>query len=276
MAAYTMQLKEYIESFSYGENLSHSERIERGRKYLFDFDYPIFSEAYRKEFETHFIRNFYTREIGSETEGLFKFRLETWLQINMPYYNRLFESELIKYDPLINTEMDTTHNKKTDKQQDDSRKQLENIEAEGSGQTDSSQKTDSQASSTLSNDDFNRDIFSDTPDSRLTLTTKDGEGVLEYATNITEQNSNREEKSSSQGTTSTKADAKQTAKTEQDRTTTDNFQSDINQNEDFIQHSKGKIGILTYPEMIMRHRESFLRIEKQLFDEMERLFMLVY
>lgn len=256
MAAYTMQLKEYIESFSYGENLSHSERIEKGRKYLFDFDYPIFSEAYRKEFETHFIRNFYTREIGSETEELFKFRLETWLQINMPYYNRLFESELIDYDPLTNTHWETSHQK--------NQKSSMTGEGQTDAQTDQTSSVDTTGQRT--NDDFTRNIFSDTPDSRLTLTTKDGEGVLEYATNITEENINNSEKTSGSSDSTGHSEGTQTSSVSEDR----------NGSEDFEQVTKGKIGSETYAEMIVKHRDSFIRIEQQLFNEMERLFMLVY
>nr|prf protein p11,lower collar [Bacillus phage phi29] len=89
MSSYTMQLRTYIEMWSQGETgLSTAEKIEKGRPKLFDFNYPIFDESYRTIFETHFIRNFYMREIGFETEGLFKFHLETWLMINMPYFNK--------------------------------------------------------------------------------------------------------------------------------------------------------------------------------------------
>src|SRR5213595_3196529 len=104
MATYTMELKDYIEQVTQ-DVATHStrDRIEIGRPKLFDFDYPIFDPAYKNVFETHFIRNFYMREIGFETEGLFKFYLENWLSVNMPYFNKLFESELIAFDPLTNT-----------------------------------------------------------------------------------------------------------------------------------------------------------------------------
>lgn len=120
MSRYTMQLRTLIEQASQNnDGLSSAERIEIGRKKLFDFDYPIFDEAYRKVFETKFIRKFYMREIGFETEGLFKFQLETWLLINMPYFNKLYESELIEFNPLENSSVDVTHNKKTDVTQND-------------------------------------------------------------------------------------------------------------------------------------------------------------
>ena len=84
MASYTMTLGSYIEGHSqYEDNLSMKDKIELGRSKLFDFDYPLFTEDYRKIFETNIIRKFYMREIGFETEGLFKFYLETFLTVNM-------------------------------------------------------------------------------------------------------------------------------------------------------------------------------------------------
>ena len=106
MSSYTMQLKTYIEQASQTSTLSTRDKIEQGRTKLFDFEYPIFDETYKKVFETNFIRRFYMTEIGFETEGLFKFHLETWLLINMPYWNKMFESELLQFDPLTNAKMD--------------------------------------------------------------------------------------------------------------------------------------------------------------------------
>ena len=128
MATYTMPLKTIIEQpTQYRDDLTLKQRLEVGRVNFFkDIDYPIFNENYRSEFETKFIRYFYNKEIGFETESLFKFELETWLQINMPYYNQLFESELLEYDPLTNIAMqfdqdlkqDTTLDTTKDSQED--------------------------------------------------------------------------------------------------------------------------------------------------------------
>ena len=103
MADYTIELRRYIDSFSYGSSLPRKEILDKGRRQLFDFDYPFFDENYRETFETHFVTHFYMREIGFETIGLFKMRLEDWLNLNMPYYNQLFLSEKITFDPLTNT-----------------------------------------------------------------------------------------------------------------------------------------------------------------------------
>ena len=119
MGAYSMTLRECLEYWTANDVISTKDLIEKGRQRLFDFDYEIFDESYRKVFETHFIRKFFMSEIGFETEALFKFQLETWLMIHMPYYNRLFESELLEFDPFSNTKVDVSHNKKNDRKQND-------------------------------------------------------------------------------------------------------------------------------------------------------------
>jgi len=277
MATYTVELREFIESFSHyqqRENIhfSHKEKIEMGRKHLFDFDYPIFDEKYRKVFETHFIRKFYMREIGFETMGLFKFQLETWLVINMPYFNKLFESEMLKYDPLTNAEMSVTHTKKNDKNQNDSRDTIQSSKMDGSSNNTMNQTGSSSAES--KDDNFARKLETDNPDKRLTISANDGQGIIEYASGIEEHTDNSARNTKG----NTKQDSVSDSKTNvnSNANQTDKLKSDINEVEDFVQHRVGKIGVQSYPKMIQEYRDSLIRIENRIFEEMQELFMLVY
>ena len=65
-------------------------------------DYPIFNEEYRRTLNDKIIEHFYFREIGFETPQLFKRFLNRKLNEIMPYYNKLYETELLEYDPLTN------------------------------------------------------------------------------------------------------------------------------------------------------------------------------
>jgi hypothetical protein len=258
MSRYTIKLGDYINLFSLDQPTSIPDKIEKGRTKLFDFDYPIFDEEYRQTFETHFIRNFYMREIGFETEELFKFNLENWLIINMPYWNNMFESELTYngVNPLKNSLMDVTHTKKNDGSQSSSSDQ--------NFQHDSNTGNDVSVNHT--NSSFNRNLESDNPDSRLNLTTQDGKGVIEYASSITEdsQNNTASETTHSGGKNSSTEKTNQSGK------------SNVNNVEDFSQHREGKIGVQTYSKMIQEHRQALIRIENMIFKEMNQLFMLIY
>lgn len=293
MSSYTMQLRTYIEMWSQGETgLSTAEKIEKGRPKLFDFNYPIFDESYRTIFETHFIRNFYMREIGFETEGLFKFHLETWLMINMPYFNKLFESELIKYDPLENTRVGVKSNTKNDTDRNDNRDVKQDLTSNGTSSTDAKQNDTSKTtgnekssgSGSITDDNFKRDLNADTADDRLQLTTKDGEGVLEYASQIEEHNENKKRDTKTSNTTDTASNTTGTSTLDSDSktsnkantTSNDKLNSQINSVEDYIEDRVGKIGTQSYARLVMDYREALLRIEQRIFNEMQELFMLVY
>lgn len=72
---------------------------------IFNFNFPIFDENYRSVLETKILKHFYTREIGEETVGLWKLRLNTRLNEIMPYYNKLYESELLEFNPLYTIDL---------------------------------------------------------------------------------------------------------------------------------------------------------------------------
>lgn len=84
MSLYTTQLRYIVES-----------GYDIGLK-----DYPIFDEAYRDTLNNKIIQHFYFREIGLETVALFKVFINRAMNEIMPYYNKLYESAKLQYNPL--------------------------------------------------------------------------------------------------------------------------------------------------------------------------------
>ena len=76
---------------------------------VFNFDFPIYDESYRLVLEKNILRHYYTREICEETVGLWKLRLQSRLNEIMPYYNKLYESSLIDFNPMYDVNYTTTH-----------------------------------------------------------------------------------------------------------------------------------------------------------------------
>ena len=64
--------------------------------------FPIFDESYREELCCKILKHYYTREIGEETFGLWKLRIDTTMNEIMPYFNELYKSTLMQFDPLVN------------------------------------------------------------------------------------------------------------------------------------------------------------------------------
>lgn len=84
MSNYTTQLRYIIES-----------GIDIGLH-----DYPIFDENYRDTLNKKLIEHYYMDEIGSETLQLFIFRINRNMHEIMPYYNQLYKSAQLEFDPL--------------------------------------------------------------------------------------------------------------------------------------------------------------------------------
>lgn len=63
-------------------------------------NYPIFNEAYRAALNAKILKHFYTREICEETTALWKLRLNNRMNEIMPYYNKLYNSELLAFNPF--------------------------------------------------------------------------------------------------------------------------------------------------------------------------------
>ena len=279
MASYTMRLQTMIEQpTQYRNDLTFKDKLAAGVEAFFkEIEYPIFNESYRKTFEENFVRHFYMREIGFETEFLFKFHLESWLKLNMPYYNKLFESELLEFEPFTNVDMYVDETVDTDSEDNSKVNTKEKRSNTFNNDTNTTGTTGTTGTSTNTGNTFNRDLHTDTPDKRLAITTQDGAGVIEYASSIDES------KGTSSDTNNYESDTSNTSNTKQTGLSNDDILNDMtgnNTNETkrvLANHRHGKEGTQTYMSMLQELRATYLNIEKQIFNEMNKeLFMLVY
>lgn len=107
---YTISVRWIVESYSQETpEISTDEKISIALPQIFNFDFPIYSESYRTEFEEKLIRHFYFHEINITSIGAWKFQLREKLNLIMPVYNKMYEAVAIKYDPLIDTQMHETY-----------------------------------------------------------------------------------------------------------------------------------------------------------------------
>lgn len=131
-------------------------------------DYPIFDENYRKPLNNKILDHYNFYEIGFETAGLFKFNLNTTLNEIMPYYNQLYKSALIEFDPLMMADL--------------TEKYSHNSSGNNSGTSNSNSSSD------------NKNLFQDTPLSPIPSVSLENQ---KYATNITFNNTSLEDTTTS-------------------------------------------------------------------------------
>ena len=117
MSKYTTEVRFICESYAgldeSADYDSIEEVVENSYQKIFKSDsIPMFkgeTEAHRSGLLKKILLHYYTREIGYETVGLWKLKLNQKLKEIMPYYNQLYESELIQFDPMKNVNATKTH-----------------------------------------------------------------------------------------------------------------------------------------------------------------------
>lgn len=113
MSKYTTEVR-FICEASCGYDISQgygkvSDILAQSWDKIFDFDFPIFDESYRSVLCQKILKHYYTREIGFETVGLWKLKLDTAMNEIMPYYNKMYQSANLDYNPLYDTDYRRMH-----------------------------------------------------------------------------------------------------------------------------------------------------------------------
>lgn len=225
--------------------------IELGRliKSGFDIglaDYPIFNENHRTELNNKIIQHYYHSEIGLETPALFKRYLNNKMREIMPYYNKMYESETLEFNPLDTFDKTTTENR------------IQNTGAQSQVYANFQNYDSGSNNSTNSNTTNAKNIYSDTPQGLLSETAIEGET---YATNANIGNS--AESGSATGSYNSNAHGNNNSTT----TNTGNLSSTIAKTE------KGKDGTQSYSKLLDEYRQTILNIDMMIIDELSPLFM---
>lgn len=147
MAKFTTQLKSIIENINGNvpSSYANANQFIAVAAPIILGPYPIFDENYRPVLSHNILAYYYTREIGFETVGLFKFRIQNELLKIMPYFNQLYLSTRITYDPLQPYDLTRQH------------------ETKNTGNQTSAQKTDTVSQDDKQQHSANSNAFSDTP-----------------------------------------------------------------------------------------------------------------
>lgn len=116
MSNYTTELRWWCEEVTGMKGESPSKVIPKAAPLLFDFSFPFWSFNLNDKtaFQIKIIRHFYTREIGFETMGLFKLKLEDKMNEIMPYFNKLYAANNKEFNFLNTDEANENETAKID------------------------------------------------------------------------------------------------------------------------------------------------------------------
>lgn len=216
---------------------------------VFNFDFPIFDENYRQVLCRKILKHYYTREIAHETVGRWKLALNAKLNEIMPYYNQLYKSELLEFNPFY--DVDLTRSR------------------EGSGtsnKTSNNTETNSGISKNVSSergssntDTLNR--FSDTPQNSM-----DTQGIADSVPLTTVTKVNEDNTTTNENTdTITRNDNR-----------TGSGAENINSTDKYIETVKGKQGTENYSSLLKKFRETFLNIDMMIIEDCSDCFFTLW
>jgi len=261
MSKYTTELRFICENYAgYDESTGLSnvdDVIEKSRSKVFDFDFPIFDESYRNVLENKIIMHYYTREIASETVGLWKFWLRTKMNEIMPYYNQLYRSATLEFNPFYDVDLTTDYQRVDNGEHSNSGTMSESRSENGSGNASGSE------SNTDGNKNDHWEYFSETPEGGI-----NGVANLNYLTTALHTTDDKTGSVSS-STSSSENEYENTGSTS--RNTSDS--GTIKNIEDYLHHVKGKSGGASYSKLLEEYRKTFLNIDMMIIGELKSLFI---
>lgn len=203
---------------------------------IFTTKCAIFNETYRSVICSKILKHYYLREIGTETVGVWVLWMNTKMEEIMPYYNKLYESAELEFNPFHDVDLTRQHETKYD----------------GTTDTTDNGTRDTTSTGEATSDNTNYDLFSDTPQGALTGV--DNETYLSSARKTTDSGNSTDKNTTKESTNTTGT-------------------SNTNSTENYIETIKGKQGTESYSDLLNKYRDTLINIDLMVIDEFSDLFM---
>lgn len=261
MSSITVQLRLVVEE--------HMRRFKCTKEQAYNMiigEYPIFDENYRNVLNEKIFRHYGFREIGLETPELFKYFLQNKMNEIMPYYNQLYKSESIDYNPLYNIDITETFERDVDNTNATS-SIGENINTtDRTGNTTNETNNNSTTQNTESNK--GKTIQNDVPQSGITSEQIDNNTyVTAYSKDMQDNTSNSS--ITDNGTNNTDYNDKANSKENNKQ----NVDIKANTTENYVRKTIGSSAGLPFSKAIKQWREVMINIDMQIINELPNLFI---
>lgn len=266
MSKYTVELRELLE-----------QGVDIGLK-----TYPIWSEDHREELNTKIINHYKYREIGFETPGRFIDELNIKMNEIMPYYNDLYKTTILEYNPIHNVDYEeeytTTRDTTGSSDTIGSATSSDKTTSEGSESVDGTSNSTTTSDLSTSTNHANTKVDIDTPQSNIdvdNITT-----TYPYASNVSQDKNN--ETSTKNNTDTTTGSGTSNTESSSEVTNDSESSSEVNTNtsekqtETHSKHLVGNYGMTSSQTLIKQERELIINIDMQIISQLRDLFMQVW
>lgn len=268
--------------------------ISKSWNKIFTTNCHFFDEDYRSILCSKILKHYYLREISSETVGIWKLWVNTKLEEIMPYYNMLYESALLEFDPFKDVDYQREHDGESEDTHDGESDMTKNVDTDYSSteakvgrdtMTETGTVTDARSTSKAGNysgTDSKTDRYSDTPQGTIANADLEGNAYLTNVRLIGETNSGSNGENIIDNNTETRNLTDTTIYDSAVNIVGENNVDDSTHNADtyvnhntnsYVEHVFGKMSTTPYSELLNKFRETFLNIDMMVIEEFDELFL---
>lgn len=254
---------------------------------LFDFPYQFDDNNFKAQIEQAVIDYYYNYEIGTETPAEFKRRFQAkWLSF-IDYYNLLYNTTLLTYNPLINYKLTEALDQltATNNLQDTTATTSSNGTTTQEGtdvleqttSTDSTRTDNLTANTTTSSEGSGNEKTSDYPQQPIAGGDYlEGEKTSTTSSSGTNNTTNTgTQKNVGTGTNDSTTTSDNTSVSEDSTNTTGTLTNNGTANTSYEKTIEGLTGT-SYQELIAKERQNLIRLIPMIISELKPLFILVY
>lgn len=275
MSKYTTQVRFICENKSgleiSGGSADVDSIIANSWNKIFTSKAPFFDEEYRSILCQKILKHYYLREICCETVGIWTLWMNTRLEEIMPYYNQLYKSAKIEFNPMHNVDLTSKHERNVEGTSKEDGTRTDNTTGKRTltGNRDTDNTSVGTRNTTNSSDETKRDLYSDTPQGAITGL--ENENYLTNARKITDNVNG----TGNEETNTTEKSGTDYSETEDTTGKIDGVTSNTgktNTTEDYLETIIGKQGTESFSSLLNEFRETFLNIDMKVIEEFNDLF----
>lgn len=275
MSKYTTEVRFICESKSGLEESkgasSVDEILAKSWDKIFTSKVSFFDEAYRSVLCQKILKHYYLREIGAETTGVWLLWMNTKLEEIMPYYNQLYESAKIKFNPMQDVDLSRTHNRTVEGTTTDDETRTNTTSDTRTVKSDGTTKVTNNGTTerVVNNTGTKKDLYSDTPQGAITGL--ENENYLTNARKVTNVDDETESNTVANTQNGESTQNETDTATGTNNGTTKSSGSN-NSTEEYVETISGKQGTESYSKMLQEFRKTLLNIDMQVIEEFDELF----
>ena len=275
------------------------EMVDNPLTPIFNFNYDFYCDdlEIKKKFEEKFINHYWLHEIGCETPARWNQMLKSRLNLIMPYYRQLYQTELASQNInfLLNKDLRETFIREIDTENQLSGTNTTNQNSSGTNsfsQTGSTNSTNSMSQSATSSSTNSTEQNGTTTNTHKESAINDGVAMATlsegYLTGTSSDSGTSTNDSTSSSTSENESTASSSSTDDNETSGTSNSTDSVETtgtssqtgNEKMVEKtdllSQGNIGVTSSAELLQKWRDVLINIDEMIIRDCRDLFMVVY